>query len=221
MAPGFGCITSIRIARRPRAAADGERRDPAVPRRAVPACASGCPEAHEAPGQRREEPRAAAALARGLPRDRRAQHLHRRLPGETEAEFEYLLDFMRTARIDRAGCFAYSPVDGAAANELPACCPPRYAKSAARGSWRWPNKCRPRSCASASARRCRCWSIPHRRSAARAASAQLCRCAGDRRAGPSAAAREGIEDPQGRRIHPRAHRCGAGPRPGGAADLRG
>ncbi len=40
-------------------------------------------------------------------------------PGETEAEFEYLLDFMREARIDRAGCFAYSPVDGARANELP------------------------------------------------------------------------------------------------------
>jgi ribosomal protein S12 methylthiotransferase len=40
-------------------------------------------------------------------------------PGETEAEFDYLLDFMREAQIDRAGCFAYSPVAGAAANELP------------------------------------------------------------------------------------------------------
>jgi len=40
-------------------------------------------------------------------------------PGETEAEFEHLLDFMREARIDRAGCFAYSPVEGAAANQLP------------------------------------------------------------------------------------------------------
>lgn len=39
-------------------------------------------------------------------------------PGETEAEFEHLLDFVREARIERAGCFAYSPVDGAAANEL-------------------------------------------------------------------------------------------------------
>jgi ribosomal protein S12 methylthiotransferase len=39
-------------------------------------------------------------------------------PGETEAEFEDLLAFMREARIDRAGCFAYSPVDGAAANEI-------------------------------------------------------------------------------------------------------
>jgi len=40
-------------------------------------------------------------------------------PGETEAEFEHLLDFMRQAQIDRAGCFAYSPVQGAAANALP------------------------------------------------------------------------------------------------------
>ena len=44
-------------------------------------------------------------------------------PGETDAEFEYLLDFMREARIDRAGCFAYSPVEGAAANALPGALP--------------------------------------------------------------------------------------------------
>jgi ribosomal protein S12 methylthiotransferase len=39
-------------------------------------------------------------------------------PGESEAEFETLLDFVRESRIDRAGCFAYSPVHGAAANSL-------------------------------------------------------------------------------------------------------
>lgn len=39
-------------------------------------------------------------------------------PGETEAEFEHLLHFVREAQIDRAGCFAYSPVEGAAANAL-------------------------------------------------------------------------------------------------------
>ena len=44
-------------------------------------------------------------------------------PGETEAEFEHLLDFMREARIDRAGCFAYSDVKGAAANDLPGMLP--------------------------------------------------------------------------------------------------
>lgn len=40
-------------------------------------------------------------------------------PGETEEEFEHLLNFVREAEIDRAGCFAYSPVEGAVANELP------------------------------------------------------------------------------------------------------
>ena len=40
-------------------------------------------------------------------------------PGETEEEFQELLDFMTEAQMDRAGCFAYSPVKGAAANDLP------------------------------------------------------------------------------------------------------
>lgn len=44
-------------------------------------------------------------------------------PGETEEEFTHLLDFMREAQIDRAGCFAYSAVDGAAANEIPGMLP--------------------------------------------------------------------------------------------------
>jgi len=40
-------------------------------------------------------------------------------PGETDAEFEDLLAFLDEAQLDRVGCFAYSPVEGAAANELP------------------------------------------------------------------------------------------------------
>jgi ribosomal protein S12 methylthiotransferase len=40
-------------------------------------------------------------------------------PGETEAEFEELLAFLEEAQLDRVGCFAYSPVDGALANTLP------------------------------------------------------------------------------------------------------
>jgi len=40
-------------------------------------------------------------------------------PGETEAQFEALLDFLRQARLDRVGCFPYSPVEGAPANSLP------------------------------------------------------------------------------------------------------
>jgi ribosomal protein S12 methylthiotransferase len=44
-------------------------------------------------------------------------------PGETDAEFDELLDFLREATLDRVGCFAYSPVDGAAANALPGALP--------------------------------------------------------------------------------------------------
>ena len=40
-------------------------------------------------------------------------------PGETDAEFDTLLDFLREAQLDRVGCFQYSPVAGAAANALP------------------------------------------------------------------------------------------------------
>jgi ribosomal protein S12 methylthiotransferase len=45
-------------------------------------------------------------------------------PGESEEEFEHLLSFMHEAKIDRAGCFAYSPVKGALANELEGMVPP-------------------------------------------------------------------------------------------------
>jgi ribosomal protein S12 methylthiotransferase len=44
-------------------------------------------------------------------------------PGETEAEFNGLLDFLDEAELDRVGCFAYSPVDGATANDLPGALP--------------------------------------------------------------------------------------------------
>ncbi len=40
-------------------------------------------------------------------------------PGETEADFDQLLEFIQTAQLDRVGCFAYSPVEGATANTLP------------------------------------------------------------------------------------------------------
>lgn len=40
-------------------------------------------------------------------------------PGETEQNFEEMLDFLREAQLDRVGCFTYSPVDGATANDLP------------------------------------------------------------------------------------------------------
>ncbi|WP_310498734.1 30S ribosomal protein S12 methylthiotransferase RimO [Sandarakinorhabdus sp.] len=44
-------------------------------------------------------------------------------PGETEADFQYLLDWLGEAQIDRAGCFRYEAVEGAAANALPGAVP--------------------------------------------------------------------------------------------------
>jgi len=44
-------------------------------------------------------------------------------PGETEEDFQMLLDFLQEAQLDRVGCFTYSPVDGAAANALPGAVP--------------------------------------------------------------------------------------------------
>ena len=44
-------------------------------------------------------------------------------PGETESEFEHLLQFLKEAQIDNAGCFAYSAIDGARANHLPGMLP--------------------------------------------------------------------------------------------------
>ena len=44
-------------------------------------------------------------------------------PGETEEEFEILLELIEEAELDRVGCFAYSPVEGAEANELPGAVP--------------------------------------------------------------------------------------------------
>jgi ribosomal protein S12 methylthiotransferase len=50
-------------------------------------------------------------------------------PGETESEFSELLQFLKEAQLDRVGCFAYSPVEGAAANELPGAVPAEIKES--------------------------------------------------------------------------------------------
>ena len=46
-------------------------------------------------------------------------------PGETDAEFEELLDWIDEAQLDRVGCFRYSPVEGATANDLPGAVDPQ------------------------------------------------------------------------------------------------
>ena len=130
------------------AAADGDRPDPAVPRRAVPAFASRRAAPHEAAGERREEPGAAGALARDLPRARRAQHLHRRLPGRDRGRVRAPARLPargedRSRRLLRlfAGRRRHRQRDARA------CCRPSCARSGVRASWRSPRRCRSRSCA--------------------------------------------------------------------------
>jgi ribosomal protein S12 methylthiotransferase len=50
-------------------------------------------------------------------------------PGETDVEFDELIAFLEEAQLDRAGCFAYSPVQGAAANALPGALPDEVKES--------------------------------------------------------------------------------------------
>jgi ribosomal protein S12 methylthiotransferase len=54
-------------------------------------------------------------------------------PGETDADFEELLDWLEEAQLDRVGCFEYSPVEGAAANSLPQPAVPDEVKRERRG----------------------------------------------------------------------------------------
>ena len=95
------------------------RRPAALPRRAVPARQPAHPQADEA------SRRAGEACSTGIEAWRAAARIVMRstfivgFPGETEAEFEELLAFLEEAQLDRVGCFAYSPVEGAAANALP------------------------------------------------------------------------------------------------------
>jgi ribosomal protein S12 methylthiotransferase len=95
----------------------------ALPGRAVPAQPPRRAAPDEAAGQRREEPRAHPGAGASLPELVVRSTFIAGFPGETEAEFQHLLDFVREAQIDRAGCFAYSPVEGAAANDIPGMLP--------------------------------------------------------------------------------------------------
>ena len=120
-------------------------------------------------------------------------------PGETEAEFEHLLDFMREARIDRAGCFAYSPVEGAAANEIAGMLPPelreeRRARFMAVAEEVSINKLqRTDWCHDASA-----GGFGAGHGAQGWCRSKLCRCAGNRRRCETAAARKDQQDAEGR-----------------------
>lgn len=103
--------------RRRRDPADGRRQDPAVPGHPVPARQPESAQGHEAPGLRRPH------LARIKNWREQCPELVIRstfivgFPGETEEDFQYLLDWLTEAQLDRVGCFQYSPVEGAPAND--------------------------------------------------------------------------------------------------------
>ena len=107
-------------ARRRGAAADGRWPRAALPRHPVPARQPDRAQAHEPAGACREHARSAST-----PGAARCPELTLRssfivgFPGETDAEFEELLDWLDEAQLDRVGCFRYSPVEGATANDLP------------------------------------------------------------------------------------------------------
>ena len=104
--------------------ADGRRQDPALPRHPLPACESARSEGDAPAGPRRKGRwSASAGGATFVPTLAIRSTFIVGFPGETDEDFEALLDFVEEADIDRVGCFRYEPVEGAKSNELPGAVP--------------------------------------------------------------------------------------------------
>ena len=76
-------------------------------------------------------------------------------PGETEADFDFLLDWLGEAQLDRVGCFKYEPVEGAPANALPGAVPEEVKEERWPASWRGSRRSAPRASPPRSAARSR------------------------------------------------------------------
>ena len=181
----------------------------------------GCAQAHEAAGQRREEPGAHPALARGLSGDRHPQHLHRRLPGRDRGRVRAPAAVHARGAHRSRRLLCLQPGRRRARQRHPGHAARRNcAKSAGPASWPWPRKCPPPSCASASGATMQVLvdSAP-----------ALGRKGGVGRSYADAPEIDGTvkllppeklsKTAEGRRIHPGAHRGHAGPRPGRRSDL--
>ena len=106
--------------RRPGHSADGRGAGPPLPRHPVPARQPQGAAGDEAPGQRGQGARAhPQAGARMVPDIAIRSSFVVGFPGETEEDFQYLLDWLEEAQLDRVGAFRFEPVEGAAANALP------------------------------------------------------------------------------------------------------
>ena len=123
-------------ARRRDHSVDGRRQGAAVPGHSVPARQPAHPEGHEASGLRGQDAGAREALARECPDLTIRSTFIVGFPGETEEDFQYLLDWMQEAQLDRVGCFQYSPVEGAPANLLDNPCRTRSSRNAGNASWK-------------------------------------------------------------------------------------
>ena len=99
--------------------ADGRGAGAALPRHPVPAQPPRRAAPHGPPGGRRADARRDRPLAGGLPGIMLRSTFIVGYPGETEAEFAHLLDWLDAAQLDRVGCFKYENVAGARANALP------------------------------------------------------------------------------------------------------
>ena len=127
-------------------AADGRGQDPALSRRAVPARQPAHPQADEAAGQCREQPRAHPRLARDLPGPHHPQHLHRRFSRRDRRRISSSCWIFSKKRSSIAS--AASPIRRSTARRpmrCPARCRTKSRRSAARASWR----CRKKSARSA------------------------------------------------------------------------
>ena len=107
-------------ARRRGDSADGRGQDPAVPRRAVPArAAARILKLMKRPASAEKTSSASRAGARAARTSRCAAPSSSASRARPRPSSSTLLEFLEAAQLDRVGCFAYSPVDGAAANALP------------------------------------------------------------------------------------------------------
>ncbi|CAA9412000.1 MAG: Ribosomal protein S12p Asp88 (E. coli) methylthiotransferase, partial [uncultured Ramlibacter sp.] len=200
--------------------ADGHRQGPALPGRALPAQPPRRAAAHEAAGQRRAQPGAHPALARGLPGAGDPQHLHRRLPRRNRGRVLAPAG-LRARGADRPRRLLRLQLGGGRRRQRD---PGHAADRSARGA--------PRPVhggggaglhrAAAAARRRHHAGAGRFRTGAGTqgrSGAQLRRCPGNRRHGAAAASGKTEQAVEGRRIHPRTHRGGRRPRPGGPAGL--
>ena len=139
-----------------------ERQGAALPRHSVPAWQPDGAQAHAPSRPGREDAGIASRAWRETCPDLTIRSTFIvGFPGETEAEFEELLAWLDEAQLDRVGAFKYSPVEGAAANDVAPHVPPevqeerlaRFMEKSARSAPRTPGR-------QGRAAACACWSTP-------------------------------------------------------------